>query len=312
MSDYPLYRLNFSQLSYFISAAKHLNFSRAAEECHVVPNVISKQISKLETMLGIPVFNRIGKRVELTDAGKILYKCALDITDRFEKTVDKMEEYDPSINMRLQLGYYDIWSESFISPIIRDFKARYPDAHVTINYINMPQALPHLNNGFLDVVIMSPFNKPDKSDNIDSFVLASSPINLVVSNKHPFSKKDEISLSELKDEYFTHLLLASSDTRNLETALGAGNSIKMNIDKYYALGLEQSKNMHNIFIDIKSGVGFGFMPEASKDYTETIGVKFIKIKEPVGLVSTHVIWKTTNSNPTLDLFLNIAREHISI
>jgi len=311
VSNLHFYNLDFSQLSYFIAAAEHLNFSKAAAECHVVPNVISKQIANLEARLGTPLFNRIGKRVSLTEAGKIFYKCAQDILTQFASSIQKINDYDPSINMHIRLAYYSLWSETVISPIVRDFKIKYPNAFISIRYINLPQILPLLNNEFLDAAIISPFkiNNPT----IDSFILDRSPINLCVSSLNPLSQKDEIGLDELKDEYFTHVTFPQPSIDKLKNSLSFDEDFAMYIDKYYTLGLEQCQYLDNVLDNIRADLGFGFLPEAAKsDYTERLGIKFIKIKEKVPFISMHMIWSKNNTNSALPLFLDVARNHISI
>ena len=309
MSDNPCFRLNFSQLEYFISAAKHLNFSKAAAECYVVPNVISKQISNLESMLHFQLFRRESKRLQLTAEGEIFYRCAMDISRRFEGAVHEMASLDPSLDMRLLLGYYDIWSETMIAPLVRNFKARYPNSHVSIRHIHPPQVITSLNNGTLDAVIISPYRER-KGGTLDSFLLAHSPVNLVVASGHSLSGRPEVSLNEVESQLFSHLTIMP-DVQDPKTSLNTGDPIMPRRDKFYALGLEQSKNIHNILFNIRSGISIGLMPEACKDYLENLGLRFVKIKEPIDPVTMHVLWKKDNPSATLKLFLEITHSYVA-
>ena len=62
--------MKIEKLCYFLSVAKHQNFTKAAKECHIAQPAISKQMLSLEKELGFPLFERKNRRVELTDAGK--------------------------------------------------------------------------------------------------------------------------------------------------------------------------------------------------------------------------------------------------
>ena len=195
MEDLSQFRLNFSQLMYYISAARNLSYSKAATECHVVPNAISKQVARLENGFGVKFFNHNGKSLELTEAGDIFLKCAVDITSRMETALTEMAEYDPSINMHLSVGYYDIWSESFVAPAIQKFKEIYPRAEVTIEYCNIYQLMAGLRNGAFDVAFSMDYLKVRQPESVSSFVIGRSPMNLIAAENHPLSSRESVSVS---------------------------------------------------------------------------------------------------------------------
>src|SRR5574341_701444 len=79
-------------LAYFVAVAERLNFSRAAEELHVAQPAISQQIHVLEQELGEPLFERIGRRVQLTDAGHALLPHARQILSAVEAARNEVRE----------------------------------------------------------------------------------------------------------------------------------------------------------------------------------------------------------------------------
>ena len=314
MAELNYYNINLSQLMYFISAARHLNFSKAAEECHVVPNVISKQMANIQSKLGKPLFYKDGKKMYLTEAGQLLYRYAQNTVDQLYASIREINKYDSSINMELRIGYYDIWSKSFIPPIVRDFRKQYPYATVIIKYFNLTQLVPRLSSGIIDVLFVAPFRKI-KGENLDSFVLDTSPVNLIVPDKHPLSFCDEISLDQftkLKDEYFPYFNFTGEDRGNPAELSVDKHNLVNSINLYPLLGLEESHNVDNILFSVRSEMGLGFLPEAARsNYTDKLGIKFIKIKGNLAPINMNVIWNRNNRNEAMPLFLEVAKKHVS-
>src|SRR3990170_292814 len=91
-------------LTYFVAAAERLNFSRAAEELHVAQPAISQQIHALERELGVPLFERVGKRVSLTEAGKALLPHARQILSAVEAARNEVAEHGSLARGRASLG----------------------------------------------------------------------------------------------------------------------------------------------------------------------------------------------------------------
>ena len=80
-----LRRVTLHQLKIFMSLARHLNMTRAAEELHMTPAALSIQIKQLSGTVGAPLHEQIGKRLFLTEAGRLVYAAALDVYDRLER-----------------------------------------------------------------------------------------------------------------------------------------------------------------------------------------------------------------------------------
>lgn len=73
--------MNFDQLQVFVVVARHLHFSRAAEELYITQPAVSASVAKLESHYGVKLFHRIGRRVELTDAGRFLLEEGLRLQE---------------------------------------------------------------------------------------------------------------------------------------------------------------------------------------------------------------------------------------
>ena len=85
--------MDFRRLTYFIAVAERLSFSKAAEELHVAQPAISQQIRALESELGVQLFDRVGKRVSLTDAGRAELKLNQEGVERIWKRAGGWKEW---------------------------------------------------------------------------------------------------------------------------------------------------------------------------------------------------------------------------
>ncbi|HCW54038.1 MAG TPA: LysR family transcriptional regulator, partial [Clostridium sp.] len=83
--------MQINKLYYFVCVAKYLNFTKAAEECHLAQPAISQQINSLENELGFKLFNRSSRNVSLTDSGKVFYESVKSIIDDYNEAIRKAE-----------------------------------------------------------------------------------------------------------------------------------------------------------------------------------------------------------------------------
>lgn len=86
--------MNLDQLHVFLVVSRHLHFSRAAEELFITQPAVSAAISKLESSFGVKLFHRIGRRVELTDAGRFLAEEGALLSDRVDQLERRLLEFN--------------------------------------------------------------------------------------------------------------------------------------------------------------------------------------------------------------------------
>lgn len=125
-----------SALQAFDSAARHLSFTRAAEDLMLTQSGISRQISNLETYLGVRLFERTGSRLVLTDAG-------LSYAQEVRQTLDRLEEVSidtvrgRKADKSLMLGAHATFALRWLIPRLRDFARAFPD--VPVEVVTIPQ-----------------------------------------------------------------------------------------------------------------------------------------------------------------------------
>ncbi len=135
----------------FYTAAEFENFTRAAEELFVTQSSISQSVKKLEANLGIELFLRRGKRVLLTEEGRVLHHELKHIFSSLEETEKLMREYKFAEKGNLTIGASDTICRHYLIDIFKDYKKNYPQIHINIINKPSPQVSELLLQGEIDL-----------------------------------------------------------------------------------------------------------------------------------------------------------------
>lgn len=197
--------MDIRQLNTFRCVAETLNFTRTAEQLHFAQSSVSAHIRGLERELGVMLFDRIGKQVFLTDAGKKLYNyaCKIDqMTEEIRSVVAGEQYLQGSLTIRMP----ESLANAYMPAVIEKYQQQYKD--VRLNFINCSdrELARELSTGKIDIALLMTDDMTMKDVNIDylkseSLVLCSSP-------HHPLAQKDWISSADLTDQL---LLLPRTD-----------------------------------------------------------------------------------------------------
>src|SRR3990170_6989951 len=132
----PFRPLNFHHLEVFYAVARHLNFSRAAEELYISQPAVSKHVKDLERDLGVDLFRRNGRRVELTDAGRLVYDYAghaLVLTEGLRRSL--AEIHSPGRGYLRLTATYAL--ATYVVPrVLASFQAGYPEVQLSLQVSN--------------------------------------------------------------------------------------------------------------------------------------------------------------------------------
>lgn len=182
------------QLSYFIKAAELLHFTDAAAASFVTQSTLSQQIKQLEEELGMLLFDRIGKQVQLTEAGNVFLVHARKIILDIKKSKQAIFELENMVNGELRIGV----TYSFISlllPALTPFSKKYPGITIHVESGTAGELENKLRMADLDIILA--FHEQSNGDGLEMQPLFSSRIMMVVSKKNPLAKLTKITLKEL-------------------------------------------------------------------------------------------------------------------
>lgn len=184
------------QLTLFKAVAQHLSFTRAAAELCLTQPAVSIQIKQLEGHIGMPLFEQIGKRIFLTEAGRELYVACGDIFDRIEVLEKSLNELQGSIKGQLKLSVVTT-ATYFIPHLFKFFLQRYPEVKLRLNVTNRNNVLERLANNEDDLVIMG--QVPEQL-HVTAHQFLESPLVVIAPPQHPLVGQANIPLTRLVQE----------------------------------------------------------------------------------------------------------------
>lgn len=187
------------QLTYFVTVAQKLNFSRAADELRVSQPGISQQIQALETELGVQLFDRLGRRVNLTRAGEALLPHAFQILAQVETARSDVRDLSQLTRGNASLGAPPTVSSHLLPSRLTRFRRRYPGLEVTLREAGTESLLRQIEDSQLDLSIVVSDNLPAA---MDSAPLLEEKYVLAVGLMHPLSQQSAVALADLAGEAF--------------------------------------------------------------------------------------------------------------
>lgn len=173
-------------IRYFLAVAEHRNFTRAAQALHVSQPTLSQQIRQLEDTLGVPLLDRSGRTVRLTDAGAAYVHFAQRALQDLEAGRRAIHDVGELSRGALRLGMTPTFTTYLIGPLLARYHGLYPN--LTLDVIEMPQERMEtlLNEDALDVGIA--FDETGSPD-IEAVPLFVEALAVVVGKAHPHAKR---------------------------------------------------------------------------------------------------------------------------
>ena len=191
-------KVTFHQLKVFECVARRLSFTRAAEEMSLSQPTVSAQIRQLSDEVGLPLFEQIGKSVNLTAAGRELLAASRQVFDnwsRFEMTVANLRGLKSG---RLALACATT-AKYFTPDLIGPFCQTYPEVDAQLTIVNHDALVERLRANLDDLTIMT---APPEDVEVEKARFRSNPIVVIASISHPLAGRKSIPLERLKNERF--------------------------------------------------------------------------------------------------------------
>lgn len=184
------------QLQYFIKTAEVLHFTKAAELCFVTQSGLSQQIKKLEEELGMPLFIRIGKKVQLTEAGSVFLIHAKQVIENVQSGKQAIDDLNEMIGGELRIGVTYIFG-LLVLPIVNLFAKRYPNLKIVVEYGSTEPLEQKLLNNELDLVLV--ISSKEIKETIQKIPLFTSNLVVAVAKTHPLAVLDKISFKKMEE-----------------------------------------------------------------------------------------------------------------
>jgi DNA-binding transcriptional LysR family regulator len=191
------------QLRYFVTVVRERTFTRAAERLYLTQPSLSEQIRKLESELGSPLFERLGRTLSLTDAGKAFLPHAERILFEVEQARLRIQEVRGLRRGRLAIGVLPSPSARLLPRFLAEFRHRHPGVKVVLREENKSALFEEMvHDGELDLAIIRlPKRRPD----LKSSFLLREPMLVVLPPGHRLVGRRGVTLAELAEEPFVHM-----------------------------------------------------------------------------------------------------------
>ncbi len=193
--------MDLRHLRYFLAVAEELHFTRAAERLGIKQPPLSLQIRQLEHELGTPLFHRLTRGVELTEAGALLLEEARLILAHVEQAKAGIQSRARGETGRIRLGFAGAtYFQPRVLSLIQGYRKLYPDVQLTPEQSNTPHLIDALHNGALDVAFVRP--PIPSGEGIALQPLAEEPMRIVLPAQHPHADSPSLPLAALAGETF--------------------------------------------------------------------------------------------------------------
>lgn len=189
--------VNFHQLEIFYAVARRLSYSRAAEELYISQPAVSKRVQELEKALGTQLFYRQGRRISLTDAGRVVYDYAqkiFSLTDEVGRTLRELESLERGV---LRLGASSTAGIYLLPSLLGVFKKEFPGVEIELDIANSQQVITRVLRSELNLGLISSTTVPP---GLQWQPFGADELTLIVATEHPFAQQDEVSASALTGE----------------------------------------------------------------------------------------------------------------
>ncbi|MHB8347499.1 MAG: LysR family transcriptional regulator [Acidiferrobacterales bacterium] len=239
------------QLKVFESVARNLSYTRAAAELFLSQPAVSMQVRQLERQLGVSLFERLGKRIHLTEAGREVYQYSRSVAQQLDEMETLLADLKGLHSGRLRISVAST-ANYFVPNLLATFHRRYPGVTVSLDVTNRETLIGQLNDNTVDLVIMG---QPPAGLDVDAQVFMENPLVVVAPPGHLLARGKSVSLDKLQEETFL-MREPGSGTRIAMERFFAERGIRLKT------GMEVGSN-EAIKQSVQAGLGLGLLSRAT-------------------------------------------------
>ena len=243
--------LTLRQLQVFESAAGKLNFSLAAKQLYLSQPAVSMQIKQLEENIGLPLFEQMGKKIFLTEAGRELFQYSRNITQQLADMEAVFDEMKGLGKGKLTLSVVNT-ANYFTPQLLARFCQRYPEINVILQVANRDAVLKQLADNSTDLAILG--QPPDGLD-ISAEPFLDNPLVVISALDHPLAKLKRVKFARLAEETFLSREQGSGTRSAMERVFA-----QHHIQPHISMEMETNEAIKQA---VQAGMGLGILSQHS-------------------------------------------------
>lgn len=186
-----------TDLETFLAVAEDGSFSRAADRLHLTQPAVTKRIKRLEERLTTQLFDRIGRRVELTQGGRLLLPRARSLLAEIADTRRTLENLSDQVSGSLHLATSHHVGLHRLAPVLKTFSDRYADVQLDIRFEDSEAAHDLVRRGDSELAVVT--LDPRGSEDLAYLPLWDDPLTFMVARDHPLAPRRQLTLAELAE-----------------------------------------------------------------------------------------------------------------
>jgi DNA-binding transcriptional LysR family regulator len=211
--------MTFDQLRIFLAVVEYLHFTRAAEALYISQPAVSAAIQNLEEQYEVKLFHRVGRHIEITEAGKLLQAEAQKIIDQVALTERGLRELNDLQRGELKLGSSLTIGNYWLPDKISQFKSQYPGIHVNCTLANTEEICEGTAAGQFDLGLVEGEVKLSAKKSLEEEAVGGDRLLIVVGKSHPWFQRKQIPVTELPRTSWVMRESGSGTQQQFEQAL---------------------------------------------------------------------------------------------
>jgi DNA-binding transcriptional LysR family regulator len=245
--------MDLQQMRYVVAVAETRNFTRAAERCEVVQSSLSHRIAGLERELGVRLFARTSRRVELTSAGEAFVAAARDCLAAADRAAADAAAATGVVRGRLAVGVIVTTAAVDVPELLQRYRARHPQVRVDLRSGRSDDLAAAVRDGKLDIAFLG-LPESQRPTDVEAVALDHDRHALLVPADHPLARAPQVTLREITDETFVDFVSGTPARAQSDQAFAAAGLVR---DVAYEAGVVEL-----ITRLVARGLGVALLPSA--------------------------------------------------
>lgn len=287
--------MDMRQLQCFLAVAEELHFGRAAARLNMTQPPLSRHIMSLEADLGVPLFMRSSRNVQLTETGAALAEEVKPLLRGINALPDLVRKLSSGRVGRLRVGAVGPAMDGALPDIIRTFSRRNPEVEFQVSILGTATQIEDVRSGRLHVGFARPYLH--STDDLESRVVQKESYVLAVSSDHRLARRARVTLADLDGEDLIFFPRATHpDLHDVTLGLLGQAGARVRVT-------QESDSKSMIVAMVAAGLGVGLIPRSSA-HSGRKSVRFVTINDALPPVEIHLLWRRDSSSSVLGNFID--------
>lgn len=287
-------------LRYFIAVADEQSFSRAAERLHIAQPPLSQQIQALETQLGVKLFDRKSRPLQLTLAGQTFLAEARATLAKLEQAVHQTQRIHQGELGYLTVSFTSSTANGIFPELLRTFQQQYPEINLILQEGNSATLIQKLRDRQTDIVFLYLYDEIFADNDFETISLTQEQLVVVLPQNHPLAAQKAVSISDLKNEELVmplHQVVSDLPAQIYHLCSQAGFVPKV---------AQTAIFMVTILGLVAGETGISILPSHVQNLQRK-GVVYRPLQEQTTTIKLTAVWQHNHLSTILRQFLNILK-----